>query len=152
MCQAFAAMGFLSFNICYKKLIPWVRCYEIQAASVLSFENPCQSYFSRICVCGPVGEHSNDFFSRLLVFLCIYKQTSNSCATSKSSYFWYCGSLTLGIRFCRSCPTFHPCQVNSGVLVCDQSWQGVKSVVLLWSLLWTSGMISVPRESLLQAL
>lgn len=29
--------------------------------------------------------------------------------------------LTLSIRFCRSCPTFHPCQMNSGVLICDQS-------------------------------
>lgn len=29
------------------------------------------------------------FFLWLSVFLCIYKQTSVSCAASKSSYFWY---------------------------------------------------------------
>lgn len=81
------------------------------------------------------------FFLRLSVFpLCVYKQTSVSCPAFKSWYFWFWIRLNSEHKFCRNCPTFYPFQVKlSGVLICDQSWQGVKSVVLLWSLLWTSG-------------
>lgn len=64
--------------------------YEIEAASVLELGNPCQSYFSRICfVYVARGGTQWWFFLRLSVFLCIYKQTSVSCAAFKSWYFWF---------------------------------------------------------------
>lgn len=94
-----------------------MRCYEIEAASVLSPGNPCQSYFSRICICGPVGEHSNDL--RLSVFLCIYKQTSISCAASKSSYFWFWRRFNSEHKVLQELSHFSP---FPGELWCSDMW------------------------------
>lgn len=80
-------------------------------------------------------------FLRLSVFLCVYKQTSVSCAAFKSWYFWFWIRFNSEHKFLQELSYFLPLpgETLNSVLICDQSWRGVKPVVFLWSLLWTSG-------------